>query len=39
VLVIAVAVACSGCMATAKAPLSSAKAGDGIVKRTKFIEI
>jgi hypothetical protein len=40
VLVIAVAVVCSGCMATtANSPISGAKAGDGNVKRTQFIEI
>ena len=40
VLVIAVALACSGCMATsAKPALSGAKAGDGNMKRTQFIEI
>jgi LEA14-like dessication related protein len=40
VLVIAVALACSGCMASsAKPDLSGAKAGDGHVKRTQFIEI
>jgi hypothetical protein len=40
VLVVAVALACSGCMATTvTAPISGAKAGDGNVKRTQFIEI
>ena len=40
VLVVAVAVMCSGCMATTKqVPISGAKAGDGNVKRTQFIEI
>jgi hypothetical protein len=40
VLVIAVAVVRSGCMATTKqVPISGAKAGDGNVKRTQFIEI
>ncbi len=40
VLVIAVALACSGCMATSTKPaISGAKAGDGNIKRTQFIEI
>jgi len=40
VLVIAVALACSGCMTTSSKPvLSVAKAGDGNMKRTQFIEI
>jgi uncharacterized protein YceK len=38
VLVIAVAVMCSGCMAT-PSHFSGAKLGDGNVKRTQFIEI
>jgi uncharacterized protein YceK len=40
VLVIAVALACSGCMTTSSKPaLSGAKAGDGNMKRTQFIEV
>jgi hypothetical protein len=39
-LVLAMALVCSGCMCTtAKSPISGAKAGDGNVKRTQFIEI
>ena len=39
VLLLAVALMCSGCMSTIKPAISGAKAGDGNVKPTKFIEI
>lgn len=39
-LVIALALTCSGCMATPTKPaLSGAKIGDGNIKRTQLIEI
>ena len=40
VLLLAVALMCSGCMSTTIKPaIGGAKAGDGNVKPTKFIEI
>ena len=40
VLLLAVALVCSGCMSTTIKPaISGAKAGDGNVNPTKFIEI
>ena len=40
VLLLAVTLMCSGCMSTTiKQAISGAKAGDGNVKLTKFIEI